>query len=402
MQQSRMTVLGLCLSLGLTQVALPALTLARGAVDAPAATRPRMVKIAGANAPIGRLESARAVMINGRLTAGQQDVWNGELIQTAEDAPATMKVAAVGQVQMASNSLVRVAAVGNVNQPTLVASVETGSAKVALVTPKATAYLAAGGQVWIVSGADAAAQLTFVNGKPSIMISRGTVTRLGNWSLNLPSISTAPDVAATKEIVAPTSAADTERNALLRSIKRVTPPVELAEKPTVRLSANVRASMLGMVESSGKLRINGRETRRQELLWDGETVQAPADAEARAALANIAQVRLAKGATAKLSMANATNSATNERVLAANLLQGEFTVRLDAKVGAYVETQGKAFAAEPGAHFRVSEQEGNVTLEIKAGRVREIALWSMALTANLTDEIASGKTSERQYVVRPG
>jgi hypothetical protein len=88
-------------------------------------------------------------------------------------------------------------------------------------------------------------------------------------------------------------------------------------------------------------------------------------------------------------------------VLAANLFNGEMTVRLDANAGAYVETRGKTFSAEPGAHFRLSEQQGNVTLEIKAGQVREVGNLMTDLTASLLNDTPGKPRGEGQFTVRP-
>ena len=382
-QKLKMMTLSLCLSLGLTQIALPAAAFAR----AEGATRPRVVKTSPA--PIGSLDSTGAVSINGRTTHGRQAVWNGELIQAAADAPVSVALTALGQIKMTGGALVQVSKAGNANQQILFASVYAGEAEIALA-PAANAYLEAAGQVWVAAG-ETLLKLSVNGGKPSLQALRGKVSPLGNWSLNLAGLPAANKDAANAP--APT----TEDAALLRSIKLLTQPVGSDSPQAVRLLTAARATMIGMIESAGALKLNGRAVRQQELLWDGELIQA-ADADARIALNNVGRALLAQGTNARLSLTSAANAPSN-RVLAANLLKGELTLRLAPNVAAYVETQGKTFAAEPGAHFRVSEQAGHVTLEIKAGIVREIAAANLSVSpALLNDE---RKTGERRYDVRP-
>ena len=387
-QKLKMMTLSLCLSLGLTQIVLPAAAFAR----AEGATRSRVVKTSPA--PIGSLDSKGAVLINGRAAHGRQTVWNGELIQAAADAPVSVALTALGQIKMTRGALVQVSKTGNANQQTLIASVYEGEAEIALA-PAANAYLEAAGQVWVASGATLL-KLSVNAGKPSLQALRGKVSPLGNWALNLAGLPVAKKDLANAPALTPVPT--TEDAALLRSIKLLTQPAGAGSQPAVRLLTAARATMIGMIESAGALKLNGRAVRRQELLWDGELIQA-SDADARVALNNVGRALLTQGTSAKLSLTSSADASSTNRVLAANLLKGELTLRLEPNVAAYVETQGKTFAAEPGAHFRVSEQAGNVTLEIKAGNVREIAAASVNVSpALLNDE---RKTGERQYDVRP-
>ena len=294
-QGFRTTALGLCLSLGLTQIALPLSALANGVTKGKAYGSSNTAS--GIAAPIGTITSSGIVSINGRNASGQQAVWNGELLQAPADAAASVTLAALGNLKLTSSALVRVSAAGNANGRTLVAAVYEGEAEIALA-PNATAYLEAAGQAWIVAG-NTSLKLAVKSGEATLHTLRGTASRLGAWSLNLPSF----NATANSDEVKETDAQTAERAALLRSIKLVTQRTGIEGTQAVHLVANARAAMIGMIESADTLWLNGRATRRQELLWDGEIVQASDNAEARAALANFGTVKLAQGSRAKLSTA---------------------------------------------------------------------------------------------------
>ncbi len=391
MQKSRQglktTALGLCLSLGLTQVVLPLSVIARGKAEVAANSSSNTVL--AISAPIGTITSSGTVTINGRPASGAQAFWNGELLEAPANAPAVVKLVSLGELNLTPGALVRVAATGQ----TLVASVYEGMAEIN-VAPQAMAYLEAAGEAWIVKGGTSL-KLAVTADAPVLRTTRGAAHRLGGWSLNLPSFNGSA-VLNTDALKENAEAERTERAALLRSIKLVTQRTVSESKQGLRLVANARAAMIGMIESDGAIKLNGRPMRRQELLWDNEIIQA--EAEARVGLVNYGSVRLAVGTRAKLSTAAVAGS--DRRVLAAHLLNGELTMRLNANAGAYIETCGKAFSAEPGAHFRLSEEQGNLTLEIKAGKVREIANLMMELSTDLLNDAAS-KNSERQFTVRP-
>ncbi len=382
MRKSSLAVMGLCFSLGLSQAVLPAVALASNDGNTTPATRPRIVRNAPSQTggPIGTLDTNGLVSINGRALQGRQSVWNGELIQAS--APVAVALPALGQINLTNDGAVQVSKSDNEGQNTLLASVYEGEAEIRLA-PTAHAYLEAGGKTWVASGATLL-KLSMKSGQPVLTTARGNVQPLGNWSLNLSAVAVSKAENKTED-----AARNSEKTLLMRSIKDVT-----KGHAGIRLSANAHAAMLGMIESAGKLKLNGRAARSQELLWNGELIQTEI-AEARAALHGIARVNLARDASARLSLAKAEDAS---RVLMGNLLHGEMTVRLEPNVAAYVETQGKTFAAEPGAHFRLSEQAGHVTLEIKAGSVREISKVSVETTIN--DE-AVGKSGESPYVVRP-
>ncbi|NOT61600.1 MAG: hypothetical protein HOP19_15390 [Acidobacteria bacterium] len=385
MRKSSLTVLSLCFSLVLSQAALPAITFA----SVESNTRPRIVR--NAPLPIGTLETQGSVSINGRALQGRQAVWNGELIQAT--TPVAVALPTLGKINLGNGGAVQISKTESAEQHTLLASVYEGEAEIS-VAPTANAYLEAGGKTWVASGATLL-KLSMKSGQPVLEARRGHVQPLGNWALNLANVA----VPVTKVIAEETAV----HASLLRSIKQITRPVGSDAPSELRLFANARASMLGMIESSGTLKLNGRAARSQELLWNGELIQTE-NAEARVALHGLARVNIARDASARLSIATegatAADGVTARRVLMGNLLHGEMTVRLDANVAAYVETQGKTFAAEPGAHFRLSEQAGQVTLEIKAGSVREITNVSVNTTTGFNDE-TTGKTGASLYVVRP-
>ena len=376
MQKSPLITLGLCLSLGLTQIALPASALARS--EGTPATRARIVS--NAPLPIGSLNSAGLVAINGRVTSGHQTVWNGELIQ-ATAAPASVALTALGQINLKDGALVQVNKAGSLNQPTFVTSLYAGEAEIT-VAPAVNAYVEAGGKAWVASGATLL-QLSVNNGQATVKTLRGSVSSLGDWSLYLGHLGHLTALSSPLSV-------DSASN-LLRSLK------ELAPHSGARSLISAHAAMIGMIESAGTLKLNGRVARAQELLWNGELIQTT-EAEARATLNQSGRVHLAKGTLARLTL----SEASDKRTLMAQLLNGELTMRLAPNVSASVETQGKTFAAEPGAHFRLSEQAGQVTLEIKAGNVREIGREIInALMDVAPKSVNDEKAGEHEYQVRP-
>ncbi|MBI3427321.1 MAG: FecR domain-containing protein [Acidobacteria bacterium] len=229
-------------------------------------------------------------------------------------------------------------------------------------------------------------------GAATLETASGFAGEMGSFAVRLPGLST--DTANTP---APTvkPVAVSERAALLRSIKLVT-GVESAR--AVKLYANSKAGMIGMVESAGTVKINGRDARHHELLWDGEIVQAPANAAAQLSLAGLGQVQLTKGSVVKLTTAALPNA---NRVLTAAVLQGEIAVKLQPEIAAYVEASGKSFAADAGSRFRVNGRDGNSVVEVFAGNVREIGSWNVELSTDVMEQAAQRHAGPRQYNIRP-
>ena len=389
MKRSQSAVASLCLSLALSPIAAPLQILA-------ADFTPTAVVANGNNpsaTPIGTIESTGAMLINGRAANGKNVIWDGELLQAPADASAAVTLEALGQVKLSSGSLVRLSAASNTTGNTtgeqakrmLVAAVYNGQIELEL-QPGASAYLEAAGKAWLASG-NTKLTVGVREGAATLETATGLAGEMGSFAINMPALHTSTPV------VQPVSVA--ERASLLRSIKLATGS---ETRGAVKLYSNHKAGMIGMVESGGTVKINGREARRQELLWDGEIVQAPANAGAQLSLAGLGQVQLTKGSVVKLTTASASNA---NRVLTASVLQGEINVKLQPEIAAYVETNGKSFAADAGARFRVNGRDGNSVVEVFAGSVREIGSWNVELSTDVMEQASQRNAGPRQYNIRP-
>jgi hypothetical protein len=393
MKRSQSAVVSLCLSLMLSPLVAPLHVMAAdftptsvvATSNNPAAT------------PIGTIESTGAMLINGRAANGKNVIWDGELLQAPADTSAAVTLEALGQVKLSSGSLVRLSAASNTIGNTaeqakrmLVAAVYNGQIEVEL-QPAASAYLEAAGKAWLAAG-NTKLTIGIREGAAILGTVKGIAGEMGSFAINLPALKANKVSASTPEVKAVALA---ERASLLRSIKLVT---GTETRGAVKLYSNHKAGMIGMVESGGTVKINGREARRQELLWDGEIVQAPVQAGAQLSLAGLGQVQLTKGSIVKLTTASASNA---KRVLTASVLQGEINVKLQPEIAAYIETNGKSFAADAGSRFRVNGRDGNSVVEVFAGNVREIGSWNVELSADVMEQTAQRNAGPRQYHIRP-
>lgn len=394
MKRSQSAVASLSLSLALSPLVAPLQILAADLT--PKAVAPTLVSVRNNSTatPIGTIESASTILINGRAVIGKHQVWDGELLQAPPQASASVKLESLGQLKLAGGTLVRLSTASNASEQgkrMLVASVYSGQLDVDLVST-ASAYLEAAGKAWLAAG-NTTLSVSVNNGAAELRTAQGTAGELGNFALNLPAFAGAPASAK--------SAYDSsQRESLLRSIKLVTKPAGAEAGQPVKLYANTKGGMLGMIESAGKVKINGREARRQELLWDGEILQAPANASAQVSLAGLGQVQLTKGSVVKLTTAS-VKSGNDRRVLAASVLQGEISVKLQPEIAAYVEANGKSFSAEAGSRFRLNGQDANSLVEVWQGNVREIGSWMVELSTDVMDQAKQLNAGPRQYNIQP-
>lgn len=388
MKRSQSAGASLCLSLVLSPIAAPLQILA--ADLNPASPAPVFaVRNNPSATPIGTIESTGAMLINGRAANGKNVIWDGEMLQAPANASAAVTLEALGKVKLSSGSLVRLSATSNTAgeqaKRMLVAAVYNGQIEVEL-QPAASAYLEAAGKAWLATG-NTKLSLGIREGAAILATSNGLAGEMGSFAIRMPALNSNTPAAI------PVSVA--ERASLLRSIKLVTGS---ETRGAVKLYSSNKAGMIGMVESGGTVKINGRDARRQELLWDGEIVQAPANAGAQLSLAGLGQVQLTKGSVVKLTTASASNA---NRVLTAAVIQGEINVKLQPEIAAYVETNGKSFAAEAGSRFRVNGRDGNSVVEVFAGNVREIGSWNVELSTEVMEQASQRNAGPRQYNIRP-
>jgi hypothetical protein len=162
---------------------------------------------------------------------------------------------------------------------------------------------------------------------------------------------------------------------------------------------------IGAAESLHGLLVNGRLTSGREMLWGGEVVEAPRGSGARLAFPTIGQVVLNSGAKAKVtteSVGLVTAGQSTQRVLAAQLLNGDVQVRFDPNASGYVRAGDAVLAATRGASFRVEMREGNGAVDVTNGSVMVIGNWPL-LAPPMTRDETSGKArlTTDNYQIRP-
>lgn len=136
----------------------------------------------------------------------------------------------------------------------------------------------------------------------------------------------------------------------------------------IRLYATASPGVIGNVV--GDLFINGRAGRGEQLVWEGDLLQARADWGASVLLDSIGRVTLGRGAIARLATSDLTrDDQTSGRVLVASLVMGEIDVKLDVGVSSFVQANGSAYASSDGASFRIGIREGRVVTSAMTGAV---------------------------------
>ena len=100
--------------------------------------------------PIGSINSAGRIVIDGRALRGSLSLWGGEVIQAPSDRSVRIGFDGIGQVTLNAGALARFSAARAESQPVLVASVLTGDVKISL-QKDASAYVRASGSTFTAS-----------------------------------------------------------------------------------------------------------------------------------------------------------------------------------------------------------------------------------------------------------
>lgn len=387
-------------------------------------------RVADFIAPIGSVESSGAILINGRTVAGKNVIWDGETLQASSEVGALVTLEAIGQARLEKGTTVRINtgydAADSAKRKMLIASVWSGEADFKL-QPGVAAYLEAGGSAWL-AGAEANFHLSLRDGVASLNSAGGVVKEIGSWALNhLPKARENDDSAAEPVSVMnwavrfpeafhktdltragtleqPGARSADSATSLGQTLKLITSRGVSGSGKALSLYADPAARIIGVVESFGAMKINGRAARGQDLVWDGEMLQAPVDSPARVTLDGIGQVTLIPGSVAKLStVARKIDDQTKRRFLNASVISGEMKVKLLPEAGAYVEAAGESFAADRGAQFRLIAREDRAVMEPVNGVVQPIGSWIVELSPDLLRgvERSQARSRPRQYLVRP-
>lgn len=142
----------------------------------------------------------------------------------------------------------------------------------------------------------------------------------------------------------------------------------------IRLDADPTFGPIGRVTwnflSGGSVEINGRMAREEQVIWNGDLIEAPGDAGARVLLDALGQVALRRGARVRLATTiKKLDDNFTRPVLSATLISGDLAVNLQQEAAAYIEAGGSVFSTTPGARFRIRVLEGRPVIEMVLGDV---------------------------------
>ncbi|MFN0122283.1 MAG: hypothetical protein ACKV2V_17445 [Blastocatellia bacterium] len=452
----------LCLFLLSLSLVLPGLAPAAYAVAPARNERAAMpaVRVSAPRAygPIGAFAAAGRLVINGRNVENNGALWDGETLHTPIGSAATVNLAGIGQVALRGGTMARLTTATLSDNPggprVLTAAMVSGEMALQL-TPGASACLFAGGRTFY-AAAGSRFRLSMYGGRPVMTSEAGVARDFGAWGVRAPALAAAPKMpAATRRPLL------TEAEAGIVSWPAVLPPLEpaaIAEKPAApaqindihpkgsapdindarrtaflrslramnnsagisayaaaapdknlvpRLAANPMEGMIGMVEAPAAMKINGRAVRGREMLWDGEIIEAPANAAARVTLTGVGSLSIAAAARVRVgsAMMQPDNGAAR-RVLVASVINGDCFIRLQDQAAAFLNANGYAFAADGGSHFRLTAREGRAVADVLGGVVESIGRYVVELTPPAIDVINTLredkiKKAGRQYRVIP-
>ena len=137
---------------------------------------------------IGAAESLRGVLINGKLTAGREMLWGGEVLEAPKGSGARLSFSSIGQVVLNSGAkakltteTVGVHATDQSAQKVLAAQLLSGDL-ILKFDPNASGYVRAGDSVMAASrGAQFRVEMREGNG--AVDVTNGSVMVVGNWPL---------------------------------------------------------------------------------------------------------------------------------------------------------------------------------------------------------------------------
>ena len=384
---------------------------------------------------IGIIESAGVVTINGRPANGSFTLWGDELVQATTNArivfgtlgEVTISPGASLQLKM-ENAKLHEAAGSQAFSANLLAgqmSVKLVNDTGALVNSVDSEFTASKGAQFKVDLKDGRATIQTGNGtvlanthgsatKPldnkgaastttkkdtQLLATKKLEKLIGNFKLSVPNTVVAEAARREKAL----EDLNQRRNTFMRSISLSSSSAFFADrinKPTTTFDRSI-----GAAESLHGMIVNGRLTSGREMLWGGEVLEAPKGSGARVAFPTIGHVFLNSGAKAKVSTETVglvTPGQPSQRVLAAQLLNGDLQVRFDQNASGYVRAGDSVMASTRGASFRVEMREGNGAVDVTSGSVMVIGNWPL-LAPPVTRDEASGKTrlATKSYNIRP-
>lgn len=128
---------------------------------------------------------------------------------------------------------------------------------------------------------------------------------------------------------------------------------------------------IGIVQSLGRVTVDGRPLELERVLWGGELLEVADGASARVRLHSVGQVTLSGGAAVRVSVRKTgTGEHKINGSLVASLINGQMAVDLRPEASAYIETQNSMLVATGGAKFRARASESETQVYNLGGEVR--------------------------------
>lgn len=146
------------------------------------------------------------------------------------------------------------------------------------------------------------------------------------------------------------------------------------EPKPIRFDATERFGPIGKVAwnslGGSPVEINGRMAREEQLIWNGDLIEAAGNASAQVLLDSLGQIALRSRAQVRLATAiSKLEDNVTHPVLIATLISGNLVVTLQRDAIAYVEAGGAVFSTTPGARFRIGVRQGRPLIELSSGDV---------------------------------
>ncbi len=148
--------------------------------------------------------------------------------------------------------------------------------------------------------------------------------------------------------------------------------------------------VIGMIETSGAVIIDGRPSGRLENLLGGELIEARPGSSARLLLPSVGQVTLGSNAIARItSVAAGEEAQQKSHVLVASLLAGEMAVQLEAAASGYIQAGASSLLAYEGGSLQVAVRDGQALLSRVNGYVESLGTWMVRVPAEVVSQRAN-------------
>jgi hypothetical protein len=142
---------------------------------------------------IGAAESLNGLIVNGRLTAGREMLWGGEVLEAPKGSGARVALPSIGQVVLNSGAKAKVTtetvglvAPGQTAQRVLAAQLLSGDVQVRF-DANASGYVRAGDSV-MAATRGASFRVDLREGNGAVDVTNGSVMVIGNWPLLAPPV----------------------------------------------------------------------------------------------------------------------------------------------------------------------------------------------------------------------